>query len=147
MAQLHGARWSLEPDWKFQLAAQQYEDTELMSTTAGLNVLRYFVDDPAGNIACVGAFRGDLGGIAELTELYRTEQVKSDCMLTASYHIRPSDIMAPARLKVIEDTVIRPLADLRNGGRIVLTDFTALVATWKDEFAGRACQYDLTPGR
>lgn len=243
MAQLHGVRWSLEPDWKVLLAAQQYEDTALMSTTGGMNVLRYlqevlgvaidphshegggynytdvahllatlgvggstvigghiwdpglpqfqewdrfrapvrgerypaatwrgdilmgsgtpnhvndpiisgvwrpqnrnayFVDDPSGNIACVGAFRRDLPGITELSDLYRTGRVGPECMLTASYGIRPADIMAPGGLKAIEDNVIRPLADLREDGYIVLTDFTALIATWKQEFAGRACMY------
>ena len=243
LAQLHGVRWSLEPDWKFLLAAQQYEDTALMSTTGGLNVLRYlrdvlgapidphsheaggynytdvahllaalgvggstvigghiwdpglpqfqewdrfrapvrgeryptatwrgdilmgsgtpnhvndpiisgvwrpldrhayFVDDPSGNIACVGAFRRDLPGITELADLYRTGRVGSECMLTATYAIPPADIMALGGLKAIEDNVIRPLADLREDGYLVLTDFTALIATWKQEFAGRACMY------
>jgi hypothetical protein len=249
VAKLHGVRWSLEPDWKFLLAAQQYEDTALMSTTEGVNVLRYlrdvlgvaidphshegsgynytdvaylietlgvggsavigghiwdpslpqfaewdrfrapvrgqrypmalwrgeilmgsgtpnhindptisgvwrpkdrynyFIDDPAGNIACVGAFRGDLEGIAELSELYRTERVGADCMLTSTFHIRPADLLAPGGVRIVEDTVIRPLADVRERGEVVLTDFTALVATWKEEFGGHACTVDLTPGR
>ena len=248
VAQLHGVRWSLEPDWKFLLAAQQYEDTALMSTTEGVNVLRYlrdvlgaaidphshegsgynytdvaylletlgaggsavigghiwdptlpqfqewdrfreplrgqrypaalwrgeilmgsgtpnhvndptisgvwrpknrsdyFTDDPSGNIACVGAFRGDLSGIAELSDLYRSEGIGGDCMLTSTYAIRPVDLLGAGGVSVIEDSVIRPLADLRDRGDVVLTDFTALVATWKTEFGGRSCTYDLTPG-
>jgi hypothetical protein len=248
VAKLHGVRWSLEPDWKFLLAAQQYEDTALMSTTEGVNIFRYlrdvlgvaidphshegsgynytdvaylletlgvggsavigghiwdpslpqfaewdrfrepvrgrrypmalwrgeilmgsgtpnhvndptisgiwrpkdrhnyFTDDPAGNIACVGAFRGNLEGIAELAELYRTERIGGDCMLTSTFHIRPSDLLAASGPKTIEDTVIRPLAELRDTGDVVPTDFTALVATWKEEFGGRACTVDFTPG-
>jgi hypothetical protein len=244
VTRLHGVRWSLEPDWKFLLAAQQYETAEITALTGGVNVLRYlrdslgvaidphshegsgynytdvahlletlgvagsavigghiwdpglpqfqewdrfrvpvpgqrypqaswrgeilmgsgtpnhvndpilsgiwrprdrnayFIDDPLGNIACVGAFRGDLPGISELLDLYRTGRVAGDCMLTSTYSIRPADIMAPGGLALIEDSVIRPLADLRDQGLLVLTDFTSLIATWKQDFAGRACTFD-----
>ena len=30
--------------------------------------------------------------------------------------------------------------------KAVLADFTALVATWKQRYGGKACQYNLTPG-
>ena len=105
----------------------------------------YFDDDPAGNIACVGAFRGDLPGISELVARYRSGQTATTCMLTATMHINPSDITAPGGLTIIENTVLKPLAALRDSGQVKLTDFTALVATWRQEFSARACTYRVSP--
>ena len=241
LARLHDVRWSLQPDWKFLVAALQYESGEAMSSTGGLNVLRYlrdvlgvhidphshesggynytdvallldmlgvggsrvigghiwdpalpqfqewdrfrepvrglrfpaatwqgdilmgsgtpnhvndpivsgvwrprdrgdyFADDPAANIACVGAFRGDLAGIAELIDLKRRGQVGPDCLLTSTYHIRPADLSGPGGLARIEASVLAPLTALRAEGAVVLTDFTALVATWRTQLAGHAC--------
>ena len=107
----------------------------------------YFADDPSGNVACVGAFKSDMAGISELLDLYRAGQVSADCMLTASHPIRPADIMAPGGLGPIESAVIGPLAAARDGGLVVLTDFTALVATWRDQFGGQACMVNLGTGR
>ena len=240
-------RWSLEPDWKVLLAALQYEDAAMRSSTGGLNFLRYlrdslgvaidphshegsgynytdvahlldslgvggstvigghiwdpslpqfaewdrfrvavrgsqypasfwrgeilmgsgtpnhvndpiisgvwrpknrdnyFEDDPAGNIACVGAYTGDLAGITELAARYRSGLTPTTCILTASIHVNPSDILAPGGLTTIETTIIKPLAALRDSGTVKLTDFTALVATWKSEFGGKACPYRVRP--
>jgi hypothetical protein len=244
----HGVRWSLEPDWAFLLAAQRYEDTEVMATTGGVNVLRYlrnmlgvaidphshenggynytdvaalleglgvggstvigghvwdpslpqfqrwdrfrepvaglhdpearwrgdilmgsgtpnhvndptisgvwrprdrdhyFEDDPAGNIVAIGAFRSSQAGVAELVDVARSGRLGAGCMLTSHQHVKPADITAPGGLTAIEDSVLRPLAQARDAGQIVLTDFTALVATWRHEFGSQACQYDQTPG-
>jgi len=101
----------------------------------------YWEDDPAGNIACVGAWRGDIAGILELVARYGTGQTNADCVLTASYHIKPADITSSGGLATIESSVIIPLASLRDSGEVVLTDFTALVKTWKEQFGGRACIY------
>ena len=239
----YSVRWSLEPDWSFLLAALQYEDAGLRSSTAGLNVLRYlrdslgsaidphshegggynytdvahlldslgvggskvigghiwdpalpqfqewdrfrvpvpgqrfpqaiwrgsilmgsgtpnhvndpiisgiwrpmsrtsyFDDDPAGNIACIGAWKGDIPGISELLTLYRTRQVATTCLLTSTLHVRPADILAPGGLTTIENATIKTLTALRNSGHVRLTDFTALVATWTGEYGGRACTH------
>jgi hypothetical protein len=248
LARSYNVRWSFEPDWKVLLAAQDYEDAAAMSTTGGVNLLRYlrdtmgvaidphshenggynytdvayllqtlgvggstvigghiwdpslpqfqewdrfrapvpgtrypmefwrgdilmgsgtpnhvndpvvsgvwrpkdpfdyWTDDPSGNIACIGAFKGDTAGITELSGLYRSGQVPSTCMLTASYHVKPADITSAGGLTTIETSVIRPLATLRDSGQIVITDFTALVATWRQEFRGQACTYGPTVG-
>ena len=103
----------------------------------------YWEDDPAGNIACVGAWKGDIAGISDLTALYRSGEADAACMLTASYHLKPADITSPGGLAAIESGVLGPLAALRDGGQAVLTDFTALVNTWKTQFGGRACIYRL----
>lgn len=106
----------------------------------------YFADDPVGNIVAVGAFRGDLPGISELAGLYRSGRVSAECLLTASYSIRPVDILGVDGIRRIEDDVVRPLADLRDQGDVALTDFTALVDTWRQRFGARACVYAPTPG-
>jgi len=98
----------------------------------------YWEDDPSGNIVCVGAWRGDIAGISELSDLYRNGQVDGSCMLTSSYHITPSSITAPGGLTVIENEILRPLASLRAGGEVELTDFTRLAETWRARFSGRA---------
>jgi len=105
----------------------------------------YFEDDPAGNIACVGAYKGDIPSISELLVLYRNRQVSTTCILTATLGIRPTEITAGGGLTTIENTVLKPLTALRDSGLVKLTDFTALVATWKQEFAGSACMYRLSP--
>ena len=248
MAALTGryrVRWSLQPDWKFLLAALQYEDVTTRATTGGLNVLRYlrdslnvaidahshegfgynytdvahlldslgvggttvigghiwdpsfpqfsawdrfrvpvrgaqypsalwrgdilmgsgtpnhvsdptvsgvwrptnrnnyFVDDPAGNIACIGGWKNDVAGISELVAIYRSKQAPATCMLTASMPIQPSLVTTTAGLAQIESTFIKPLVVLRDSSQVVITDFTALVATWKRSFNGRACTYQF----
>jgi hypothetical protein len=101
----------------------------------------YFDDDPAGNITCVGAFKGDIPGISELVTLYRTRQVATNCLLTSTMHVRPADILAPDGLTTIENATIKTLTALRDSGYVKLTDFTALIATWNGEYGGRACTH------
>ena len=103
----------------------------------------YFVDDPAGNIACVGAWKSGIAGIAELVALYRSKQAPTTCMLTASMPIQPSLVTTTAGLTEIESTIIKPLVVLRDSSQVVMTDFTAPVATWRQSFNGRACTYQF----
>lgn len=103
----------------------------------------YWEDDPGGNIVCVGAWRGDIAGISELSALYRSGQVDAGSMLTSSYHISPSAITAPNGLAAVENEVLRPLASLRASGEVELTDFSRLVDAWRTEFSGRAFLYRL----
>ncbi len=44
LARRYNVKWVLEPDWKFLLAAQAYEDASLTTSTGGVNVLRYLRD-------------------------------------------------------------------------------------------------------
>jgi hypothetical protein len=44
LAKRYDAKWSLQPDWKYLLAALLYEDATLRSSTGGLNVFRYLRD-------------------------------------------------------------------------------------------------------
>jgi hypothetical protein len=106
----------------------------------------YFEDDPAGNISCIGAYKGDVAGISELVARYRNGQQASTCMLTASIAIRPVDITAASGLTTIENSVLKPLAVLRDSGQVKLTDFTSLIATWKQQYASKACTYQVTTG-
>lgn len=41
LAERYSVSWSLQPDWKILLAAQQYEDASLTGSTGGQNLLRY----------------------------------------------------------------------------------------------------------
>jgi hypothetical protein len=247
LARRYNVRWSLEPDWAMLLAALQYEDAAVRSTTAGANFLRYlrdsvavaidahshesggynytdvahlldsngvggstvigghiwdpalpqfqgwdrfrvpvagqrypaavwrgdilmgsgtpnhvndpiisgvwrprsrtsyFDDDPAGNIAAIGAYKGDIPSITELVNLYRSRQVATTCMLTASLAIRPIDLMAAGGIAMIEQTIIRPVVALRDSGFVTLTDFSALVGTWRREYGARACTHRVSP--
>jgi len=103
----------------------------------------YWEDDPAGNISCIGAWRGDITGIDELVDLRRSGRIESDGILTASYHIKPTDILTPAGLTAVEADVLQPLVSRRDRGEVVLTDFTALIETWKREYGARAFIYRL----
>lgn len=44
LARSRSVKWSLQPDWKFLLAAEEYESAAVMSDTGGVNVLRYLRD-------------------------------------------------------------------------------------------------------
>lgn len=101
----------------------------------------YFTDDPAGNIACVGAFRSDLAGITELAGLLASGRVARDCLLTASYHVRPADLQAAGGIGLVEAAVVAPVAALRDAGHVASTDFTSLVAHWRERYGARACLY------
>lgn len=105
----------------------------------------YFVDDPAGNIACVGAYKGDIATISELVARYRSGAAPATCMQTATVGVSPSEISAVGGLAAIENTIVKPLAALRDSNQVKLTDFTALVATWRQEFGARSCTYRLSP--
>lgn len=101
----------------------------------------YFVDDPAGNVISLGAWHNDVAGIEELVEAYAEGTVSTDVMLTASWNINPSSLMAVNGLDQIESTVLAPIAQLRDDGKVVVTDFTTLVATWQSEYGARAFLY------
>lgn len=101
----------------------------------------FFVDDPAGNIVVVGAWHDDLAGVNELVQLYADGTVAADVLLTASWNINPASLTAPNGLADIEQTVLIPIAALRDQGRVVVTDFTALVDTWRTAYGGEAFLY------
>jgi hypothetical protein len=44
LARRYNVKWSLQPDWKFLLAAEAYEDAEMTASTSGKNILRYLRD-------------------------------------------------------------------------------------------------------
>lgn len=91
----------------------------------------FFVDDPAGNIVCVGAWHDGLQGVIELVDLYADGTVPASTILTASWNLRPSEITAPAGPATIAERLFRPLKAMQDRGEIELTDFTSLVASWR----------------
>jgi hypothetical protein len=100
------------------------------------------VDDPAGNIASVGQYKGDVAGVAELINLYASGVVPAQFMLTASIPLKPATIIAANGLTTIADSVLIPLVALRNSGKVKLTDFTSLISDWRTLFGSRAYLYD-----
>jgi hypothetical protein len=102
----------------------------------------YFVDDPAGNIASVGQYKGDVAGVSELINLYARGVVPPQFMLTAPIHIKPATIIAANGLTTIADSVLIPLVALRDSGKAKLTDFTSLISDWRTLFGSRAYLYD-----
>ena len=102
---------------------------------------RYFEDDPLGNIACVGAFKGDIDGIRELVGRYQSGHAPATCMQTSTYGVSPSTLGSASAMAALERDVLSVLASLRASGQVELTNFTNLVATWKSRFGGQACVY------
>lgn len=245
----YNVRWTVQPDWKYLVAALQYEDATLRATTGGLNVFRYlrdsantaidahshenggynypdvaylldslgvggttvigghiwdpalpqfqqwdrfrvpvrgqqfpaalwrgdlligsgtpnhvndpvisgiwrpkdrnnyFDDDPAGNIAAVGAWRTNAAGVSELVARYRSGQTPATCMLTSGMNINPTTLLAPNGLSDVENTIVKPLGVMRDSGQVKFTDFTTLATTWKTEFGARACTYRVSAAR
>lgn len=109
----------------------------------------FFEDDSLGNIVCVGQYDKSAKGsyqyylqsVLELINLYTSNQVPNQFMLTSSKHVTPGEISAPAGMKAIEDSLLVPLRDLENTGKVKLIDFTALVEDWRSIFHSRAFIY------
>ena len=101
----------------------------------------YWEDSPSGNVVSVGDFKKDIAGIGELVAQYTSGQSSSACILTSTYHIKPNTIGSPSGLSTLERDVLVPLSSLRDAGKIEITDFTTLVATWNSQFGGQACLY------
>jgi hypothetical protein len=98
----------------------------------------YFDDDPQANITNVGQYTGDMEGVRELVRLRRSGAVRADSILTASLHITPSQLLLPTERRVVEDSILIPLARMRNLGDILVTDFTSLVEEWYKSYDGAA---------
>jgi hypothetical protein len=67
--------------------------------------------------------------------------IASNVILTVSWNIRPTDIMAPDGLTQIEMATFIPIAQLRDAGSIVVTDFTSLAKTFADQYGSKAFLY------
>lgn len=101
----------------------------------------FWVDDPAGNITSVGGYKLDIAGIPTLTGLYASGKISTSCMLTSTYHIIPAMIESASTLATLERDVLQPLNTLRSSGQVEITDFTSLVAKWKNQYASKSCLY------
>ncbi len=101
----------------------------------------FFVDDPEGNIVAVGAWHNDVEGVRELVRLYAEGVVPANVMLTASWNILPNTITRPGGLNEIERTIMQPMANLQNEGKIVVTDFTTIVNIWRTSYGAHAFVY------
>ena len=83
-----------------------------------------------------------MADIRELNSLYRNGIVPPHFMLTSSYHIKPAPLTGAGGIAAIDDSVIRPIANLCDSGIVVRTNFTALNATWQTSFNSRGYTYD-----
>lgn len=101
----------------------------------------FFTDDPSGNIASVGAYKGEIDSISTLYALYAAGTVASSCMLTLSYHITPGALTASGGIAAIERDVVGPVASLEAQSKAEATDFTTLVSTWRSRYGASACTY------
>ena len=98
----------------------------------------FFDDDPAGNIVSVGAYTKDIAGVTKLIGLYRRGTVAPTLMLTSSIHLTPANVKTAASRAALEASTLAPLRALRASGGVEITDFTRLVAIWRQRFGGRA---------
>ena len=101
----------------------------------------YWEDDPEGKVVCVGQYTGDLEGVQELVQLYQTDAVSADQMLTCTIHTPQS--FYPGFMEDFEKDLIAPLLEMRDRGEIKLVDFSQLVDIWESEFGGEAQQYNM----
>ncbi len=101
----------------------------------------YWTDDPAANIVAMGAFHDALVGVKELVQAYESGTVPKSALLTASWNLKPTEILAEGGLDDIEATVIIPLEEMQAQGTVQVTDFTSLLALWKSTYAGAAYLY------
>ncbi|MBI2898375.1 MAG: hypothetical protein HYY06_32795 [Deltaproteobacteria bacterium] len=101
----------------------------------------FFTDDPAGNVVAFGQWHDDVAGVEELVELYADGTVPPDALLTASWNIAPAMIVGPGGLAAVEQSMLAPMAELRDQGLVVVTDFTSLADTWRSDYGGEAFLY------
>lgn len=101
----------------------------------------FFVDDPSGNIIAFGSWENEVSGVQQLVDLRAKGTVAPDVPLTASWNIQPAKITAPDGVTDIEMTTFVPMANLRDQGSIVVTDFTSLATTWTTQYGAKAFIY------
>jgi len=101
----------------------------------------YFDDDPSGNIVSVGAWHDEVAGVNDLVDAYASGAVPATELLTASWNVTPSSILATGGIDTIDATVLAPIAALRDDGKIMVGDFQHLVTVWQSDFGGRAFLY------
>lgn len=95
----------------------------------------YFEDDPAGNIYSIGAWHDDVEGVRELVALNASGELPATAFLTAAWNVSPSSFMGPDGVATVADTVLAPIAAMRDEGTIEVSTFTSLVAGWRESGA------------
>lgn len=99
----------------------------------------YFTDDPSGNIVSIGSWHNGASGVQELVDLYARGVVPATTMLTASWNIRPTELMTS--VDNVETSTLVPIEKMRGAGQIEVTDFTSLVAKWRTTYGARGTIY------
>ncbi len=101
----------------------------------------YWTDDPSGNITCVGQYTGDVAGVQELVNLYKSGQVPPGDILTASIYVGQS--FPPGAIQAYENDIVRPLLEMQERGEIRIVNFVELVDIWTEQYDERAHIYNM----
>jgi len=102
---------------------------------------RYWQDDPDGNVLCVGQYTGDLAGVQELVQLYRSDAIPADQILTCTIHT-PQNFYS-GFMDDFQQNLIEPLLQMQANGDIQLVNFSELVEIWETEFDSQAHIYNV----
>lgn len=101
----------------------------------------FFEDDPTGNIVAYGAWHDEVAGVEELVDLYASGGVAKSRLLTAYWNIVPAELTAAGGPANVDSTVFAPLAELRDAGKIEVTDFTTLTKRWRESLGAEPHVY------
>ncbi len=118
-----------------------YNDPLLSGVWRPQDPEHFFDDDPQGNILAVGAWHDDVAGVEELVGLYADGTVPPGVMLTASWNLTPTVLLSEDGPAQIDATVLEPMAELRDQGLVVVTDFSTLTEIWASDYGSQAYVY------
>jgi hypothetical protein len=107
---------------------------------------QFFEDNPVGNVVSVGAYKGNVDTIRELTALSAKPFEAPGCMRTVAIPLEISAMNPPSGIEDIDNKILRPLAEMRRRGEVVITDYTRLVHVWRADFEANACVLLRLPG-
>lgn len=107
-----------------------------------LNRDYYFHHAPDSNMVAIGKYLGQVDDPVALHDLYVNGLVPPQFMLTTTFSLTPTTLMATGAIAAIEDTIIAPMAAMRDTGLSHPTDFTRLVQAWQSSFGGVGYLYD-----
>lgn len=100
----------------------------------------YWQDDPNGSILCVGQYTGDVAGVEDLVQLYRSDAVSEDQILTCTIHTRQS--FYSGFMDDFRQNLVEPLLAMQENGDIRLVDFVQLIDIWESDFSSQPHLYN-----
>jgi len=100
----------------------------------------YWVDDPNGNVLCVGQYSGDVKGVQALVDLYKSGTIAPENILTASIYVAQS--FSSGAIAAYEDSVVKPLLAMQERGEIRIVNFVELIDIWKTQYNSKPHLYN-----